>query len=181
LSLIVFCSICLVWYINKEEQVQQYEQILIKKLELLKNSKPQEVVEANTNIQIEMNKKFATPSNNKGVETSTLSAHFFSETKLDSNKTIAKINNSLARSAFSKFDKNEAFAMTSKVEGSDFIILFLPILQSTGEVDKYIVQYVKDDTVANLESTFSRKLFFLLLISSIIKAILMWLATLAKK
>jgi hypothetical protein len=171
LATIVLFAICWVWYAQKEAQLENYTLLSIQKLESIKPDAL--ALGARNNLGIELAKTALDAKNSEIFSSSGLSQNFVSQKRDDENKTITKINDSLAKIVFSKMDKYKPFVVTTRVDGNDFVATFAPTSLESTSANGYLVRYIKDDTIVKIERKFNDKLFILIMISLLIKAILM--------
>lgn len=171
IAAVAFISTAGVWFFDKEAQLNDYRQIQLKKLEainahdFLSNTKG--------NLALEIKKTSLIQQEDGVFVPSQISSNFVSQKRAENNETITKINLSLAKKVFSTLEKYQPFMMTTKAQGKDYVVTFLPIrFKSTG-AEGYLVSYTLDDTLIKIERHFTEKLFLLVMMGLLLKGLLM--------
>ncbi len=166
-----FLTIAGVWFIDKEGQIKEYKQEHLKKLEAINANNF--LLNTTSNLALELKKSSVQHPENGEFIPSQISSNFLSQKKVENNATITKINLSLSKKVFSTLEKYQPFMMTTKAQGKDYVITFLPIhFKSTG-AEGYLVSYTLDDTLIKIERHFTEKIFLLVMVGLLLKGLLM--------
>jgi len=156
---------------EKEAQLKEYKQVHLKELEAVNGNNF--LLNNDSHLALELKKSSLENQENETFIPSQLSSNFVSKKRGENNETIAKINLSLAKKVFSTLEKYQPFMMTTKAQGKDYVVTFLPIrLKSTG-AQGYLVSYHLDDTLIKIERHFTEKLFLLVMVGLLLKGLLM--------
>ncbi len=62
--------------------------------------------------------------------------------------TLAGINQKIRNSIKDRLPRNEPFALNVEAEGASFLVLFLPLVNVSGETAGYLISYASDSTLA---------------------------------
>lgn len=171
IAAVAFLTIAGVWFIDKEGQIKEYKQEHLKKLEAVNANNF--LLNTTSNLALELKKSSVQHPENSEFIPSQISSNFLSQKKVENNATITKINLSLSKKVFSTLEKYQPFMMTTKAQGKDYVITFLPMrFKSTG-AEGYLVSYTLDDTLIKIERHFTEKLFLLVMLGLLLKGLLM--------
>ncbi|MDP3465498.1 MAG: hypothetical protein Q8R86_06975 [Sulfuricurvum sp.] len=170
-ALTVFLLMVVIWYGEKEAQLETCKASHLQKLQATKSDDLPSLMK--DNIGIEIVKTGLKTNESKLFIQSQMSQDFASLQSSDSNKTIVKINASLSKKVFPKLHEYAPFIMTTKVKGKDFIVTFLPIHFKSTAINGYLVSYDADNTMVKIEREFSEKVFLLAMFGLLMKAMFM--------
>lgn len=170
-ALTVFLLMVVIWYGEKETQLETCKISHLQRLQAVNRDDLSSLIKEN--IGIEIVKTGLKTNESKLFIQSQMSQDFASLQSSDSNKTIMKINASLSKKVFSKLHEYAPFIMTTKVKGKDFIVTFLPIRFKSTAVNGYLVSYNADNTMVKIEREFSEKVFLLAMFGLLMKAMFM--------